>query len=65
MVVMVVVLRDLSVGGLLLALVAVEVLVVALVAVMLMSPRVCLLLSRVWDAPIPRVVIVSRFRVSA
>jgi hypothetical protein len=45
MVVMVVVLRGLSMGGLLLALVAVEVLVVALVAVMLMSPRVCLLLS--------------------
>jgi hypothetical protein len=41
---MVVVLHDMSVGGLLLALAAVEVLVVALAAGMMMSPRVCMLL---------------------
>jgi hypothetical protein len=61
---MVVVLHDMSVGGLLLALAAVEVLVVAMVVEMMMSPRACLLLSRVWDVRIPRVIIVSRFRVS-
>jgi hypothetical protein len=58
----VVVLPGLSVEGLLVALVAVA--AVEVVVVMMMSPRACLLLSRVWDAPIPRVVIVSRFRVS-
>jgi hypothetical protein len=58
----VVVLPGLSVEGLLIALVAVA--AVEVVVVMMMSPRACLLLSRVWDAPIPRVVIVSRFRVS-
>jgi hypothetical protein len=58
---MVVVLHGLSVGGLL---AAVEVLVVALAAGIMMSPRACLLLSRVWDVPIPRVDIVSKFRVS-
>jgi hypothetical protein len=58
---MVVVLHDLSVGGLL---ADVEVLVVALAAGMMMSPWACLLLSRVWDIPIPRVDIVSKFRVN-
>jgi hypothetical protein len=58
---MVVVLPGLSVGELLLTLAAVEVVVVA---GMMMSPRACLLLSRVWDVPIPRVNIVSKFRVS-
>jgi hypothetical protein len=62
--VMVVVLQGLSVGGLLLALAAVEVVVVALAVGMMMSPRACLLLSRVWDVPIPLVIIVSKFRVS-
>jgi hypothetical protein len=38
--------------------------VVEVVVVMMMSLRACLLLSRVWDALIPRFVIVSRFRVS-
>jgi hypothetical protein len=64
--VVVVALNGLSVGGLLVALlvvVAVEV-VVEVVVVMMMSHRACLLLSRVWDAPIPHVIIVSRFRVS-
>jgi hypothetical protein len=51
--------HGLSVGGLLLALA-----VVAAVAVMMMSPRACLLLSQVWDVPIPLVDIVSKFRVS-
>jgi hypothetical protein len=57
----VVVLPGLSVEGLLIALVAVA---AVEVVVVMMIPRACLLLSRVWDAPIPRVVIVSRFRVS-
>jgi hypothetical protein len=52
------------VGGLLLALAAVEVVVAALAAGMMMSPRACLLLSQVWDVPIPRVNIVSKLRVS-
>jgi hypothetical protein len=51
--------HGLSVGGLLLTLAA-----VAAVAVMMMSPKVCLLLSRVWDVPIPLVDIVSKFRVN-
>jgi hypothetical protein len=62
--VMVVVLPGLSVGGLLLALAAMEVVVAALATGMMMSPRACLLLSQVWDVPIPRVDIVSKFRVS-
>jgi hypothetical protein len=61
---MVVVLHGLSVGGLLLTLAAMEVVVAALAVGMMMSPKACLLLSRVWDVPIPRVVIVSKFRVS-
>jgi hypothetical protein len=61
---MVVVLPGLSMGGLLHALAAVEVVVAALAAGMMMSPRACLLLSRVWDVPIPHVDIVSKFRVS-
>jgi hypothetical protein len=51
--------HGLSMGGLLLALA-----VVAVVAVMMMSPKACLLLSRVWDVPIPLVDIVSKFKVS-
>jgi hypothetical protein len=58
---MVVALHGLSVGGLLIALVAVA---AVEVVVVMMSSRACLLLSRVWDASIPRVIIVSRFRVS-
>jgi hypothetical protein len=61
---MVVVLHGLSVGGLLFALAAMEVVVVVLAVGMMMSPRACLLLSLVWDVPIPHVVIVSKFRVS-
>jgi hypothetical protein len=61
---MVVVLHGLSVGGLLLALAAMEVVVVALAAGMMMRPRAFLLLSRVWDVPMPHVVIVSKFRVN-
>jgi hypothetical protein len=60
--VIVVVLPSLSVEGLLIALVAVA--AVEVVVVMMMSPRAFLLLSRVWDALIPHVVIVSRFKVS-
>jgi hypothetical protein len=61
---MVVVLHGLFVGGLLLALAAMEVVVVALAVGMMMSPRVFLLLSRVWDVPMTRVVVVSKFRVN-
>jgi hypothetical protein len=50
-------------GGLLLILAAVAA-VVVMVAVILMSLRACLLLSRVWDVPIPCVDIVSKFRAS-
>jgi hypothetical protein len=59
--VMVVSRPGLSVGGLLLALAAMAA-VVVMVAVILMSLRACLLLSRVWDVPIPRINIVSKFR---